>query len=89
MQATKKNQVFAIYAIRLSTLEDNMNEKLHPQYYEFKDVFEKNANILPQHQLYDYTIKLQDGIQPPFALSLVPNFKCYNFLDTSCISFIN
>jgi hypothetical protein len=26
----------------------------------------KNANTLPKHQPYDYTIDLEEGAQPPF-----------------------
>jgi len=30
-------------------------------------VFEKkNANTLPKHRPYDYTIDLEEGVQPPF-----------------------
>lgn len=64
----KKNQVFTIYTSLANTSEDNMNIKLHPQYYEFKNVFEKkNADILLKHQSYDCAIELQDGTQSPFG----------------------
>ena len=47
------------------------NEKstgLPDQYKEYQDVFEKkNADMLPQHRLYDCGIDLQEGTQPPFG----------------------
>ena len=46
------------------------------QYHNFKDVFEKkNVGILQEHHLYDCTIELQDGAQPPFG-------PIYNLLQT-------
>ena len=41
---------------------------LPEQYKSYQDVFEKKiADILPQHQLYDYAIGIKDGAQVPFG----------------------
>ena len=38
------------------------------QYKSYQDVFKKkNADILPQHRLYDCTIDIEDGAQVPFG----------------------
>ncbi len=67
MKATMRGDAFLIYIF------PSPNVELHPhdipfQYQEFKDVFEKkNANTLPKHRLYDYTIDLVEGAQLPFG----------------------
>ncbi len=46
---------------------NHVHMKFFSQYQEFKDVFEKkNANSLPKHPPYNYTIDLEEGAQPPF-----------------------
>lgn len=58
MRATKKNNLLIVYATLVNTLVDNVKGELHPQYYEYKDVFdEKNTNILLKHQPYNYPIE--------------------------------
>ena len=45
------------------------SEKIVPQdYHEYLDLFsEEEAKELPQHRIYDHTIPLIDGKQPPFG----------------------
>ena len=52
-----------------SIIESNEKSSgLPDRYKEYQDVFEKkNADMLPQHQPYDYGIDLQEGTQPPFG----------------------
>ena len=52
MHATKKNEIFAIYATPMSIFSSNILQEIPYQYKDFKDVFEKkNANILSQHMI--------------------------------------
>ena len=45
------------------------SEKILPQnYHDYLDLFsEVEAKELPPHRIYDYTIPLMDGKQPPFG----------------------
>ena len=65
--ASKKNVAFAIDAIHMDTSTEMDVQEIPTQYHNFKDVFEKSANILSEHCLYDCAIELQDGAQPPFG----------------------
>jgi hypothetical protein len=79
MRAVKKETTFAIYAT--SVMESvNGLVALLICYKDYQDVFEKkNANIIPQHHLYDYTIDLQDSTQPPFR-------PIYNLLQNKLVA---
>jgi hypothetical protein len=67
MKAVKTSTPFAIYATP-SSGEMTTSTSILTQYKEFQDVFEKkNADILPEHRLYNYAIDLQDRTQPPFG----------------------
>jgi hypothetical protein len=67
MKVDKTGSLFVIYAT--STCEETTTSTNIPaKYKEFQDVFEKkNADILPEHRLYNYAIDLQDRTQPPFG----------------------
>jgi hypothetical protein len=68
IRATKKNVAFAIYATPMGSSTEKDVLEIPMQYLDFKDVFEKkNANILPEHCLYDCAIELKDGAQLPFG----------------------
>jgi hypothetical protein len=74
----KKNITFVIYIAPMGSSIEKDVQEIPIQYDDFKDVFEKkNADILPEHLLYDCTIELQDGAQPTFGpiynLSIVTN----------------
>jgi hypothetical protein len=65
-RAAKQNGAFAIYVTPMVTSIDKGVQEIPMQHHNFKDVFErKNADILPKYCLYDCTIELQDGAQPP------------------------
>ena len=65
---TKKNVAFAIDATHMDTSTKIGVKEIFMQYHNFKDVFEKkNADILLEYHLYDYTIELQEGAQLLFG----------------------
>jgi hypothetical protein len=67
MRVPKTGTPFVIYATLIYE-ETTTSTNILAQYKEFQDVFEKkNADILPEHQLYDCAIDLQGGTQPPFG----------------------
>jgi hypothetical protein len=67
MRAAKKKIMFAIYAIPITESVKGL-EALPTCYKEYQDVFEKkNADLLPQHCPYDYTIDFQESTQLPFG----------------------
>ena len=67
IKAAKQRATYMIYANLIIESNEKSNG-LPDRYKEYQDVFEKkNADILPQHRLYDYGFDLQEGTQPPFG----------------------
>jgi len=66
MHTTKKEDAFLIYALLVINVRPR--HEIPSQYKGYKDVFEKkNADTLPKHQPYDYTIDLEEDAQPLFG----------------------
>ena len=53
----------------ISQLSQSLREKIPKYYYKFEHLFiEKHGlEALPEHQLWDYEIKLIEGGQPTFG----------------------
>ena len=67
IQAAKGGSTFVIYATPIIDETRSMSA-LPEQYKSYQDVFEKkNADILPEHRLYDCAIDIEDGAQVPFG----------------------
>jgi hypothetical protein len=67
MLATKKGDAFFIYALHAANAMSQQHE-ISSQYKAYMDVFErKNANTLLEHQPYDCTIDLEEGVEPSFG----------------------
>lgn len=83
MRASKKNDAFATFASLMSTSMEGSIQDIPCQYQELKDAFEKkNANMLAKYRLYDCSIELQEGTQPPFR-------PLYNLSQTKLAAFEN
>ena len=64
----RKNVIFATYVILMGTSTEKGVQVILTQYHDLENVFKKkNVDILLKYHLYDYTIELQDGVQPPFG----------------------
>ncbi len=58
----------AIQLNRLDSIPINTENSVPEEYHGFLNLFsEEEVKELPPHRIYDYTIPLVDGKQPPFG----------------------